>query len=180
MNHQEQLAESARQTIDHLRGAGAGALDAAEALSALAINAAKTHFEEMAKLGQALAASRTPESAANAAREFAAPAIERGMSFARSLWEISASAASKAGDKAEQALRESHDRGAKIIESVSKSAPAGADAMVSAAKMAHAAAGNAIDNASKAAKKAAEVCETNVAAATAACAKAAGAFVNKQ
>ena len=139
---------------------------AMERLAELNLGTAKASFEESASLIKALAEAKDPQEYAKLNTAFAQPALEKGVTYGKQVYDIAAQAQATFTRLAEAQAAEANKALVSLLDSVAKNAPAGSDPMVNAMKTALAAVNSAYDNISKAAKQAAEVVEVNFAAAT--------------
>ncbi len=143
-----------------------------ERLVALNLNTARTSLEDSASFTNSLFSVKDVQDVIAIPTSLAQPALEKAMSYSRSVYEIQVQTAEELARLAEDQRAEFNKSIFAALDSVAKNAPAGSDVAVSAVKSAFAAANSAFDSMSKAARQVADVAEANVTAATNATVKA--------
>ncbi|HZV54628.1 MAG TPA: phasin family protein, partial [Rhodocyclaceae bacterium] len=85
----EQFAASNKATVDSLLAVANTALATAERIAALNLGAARTALEDSASATKAALAVKNPNEAAALQSSMVQPAVEKAVSYSRSLYEIS-------------------------------------------------------------------------------------------
>jgi phasin family protein len=140
-------------------------------LAALNLNTARAMIEDSASAIGALLAAKDPQALVALQTTLAKPAVERAMTYSRSVYEILSQSSTGLTQLVEGQAAEIKKTFSAAIDQSLKNAPAGSEAVVTAVKSAMAAADSAFDNMTKAAKQATETMEANVASANAATVK---------
>ena len=159
----DQAAAASKANLELLLSVAQTALSTAESLAALNLHTVREAFADNAKNAKTLLGAKTPQEAAALQAQLAQPAVEKAVSYSRSVYEISTGAAEELNKTAQDFAKKS-----------AQSAPFGADVAMAAVNQAVAAANSAFDNLNKAAKQAAEFTEAGVNTVTNAAVKAAG------
>jgi len=146
-------------------------LASAERLAALNLNTAREMIGETSSAISALMAAKDSQALIALQTTLAKPALERAMSYSRSVYEIISQSSNGLSQIVEGQTTEMKKNFNAALEQTLKNAPAGSEAVVTAVKSALAAADSAYDNMTKAAKQATQTIEANVASANAATAK---------
>ena len=164
----EQIAALNKAGIEALIGLANTQFAAIERLSALNFNIAKSAFEDNVSYAKTLLGAKDPQEFANLTAAAAQPAgaIEKAISYSRSVYEIATQAQGEFGKFAEAQAGEFNKNFGSYLDKFSKNAPAGSDVAIAAVKSALAAANSAYDSFNRVAKQASEMAETNFAAAT--------------
>ena len=144
----------------------------AERLVALNLNTARNILEDSVNTSRSLLSAKDPQEVLSIQGNLGQPALERAVSYARSVYEISMQTNEELAKLVEAQYAEVNKGVVSTLDKLSKNAPAGSDVAVAAVKSALAAANSAYDSMSKAARQVAEVAEANVTAATSATVKA--------
>jgi len=165
--------EFAKAGIDSVSFFANTAFDSIERLAALNLNASRSLLEASFANVTALLGTKDIQSFVNLQKEMAAPAIEKGLDYSRSVFAITAETKDKLAKKVEAEVATANANVSGLVEKALASAPAGSEAAVAAVKTAIKTANEAYEGLNKAAKQAAEVAEASVSAATAATLKAA-------
>jgi phasin family protein len=165
--------EFAKAGIDSVSFFANTAFDSIERLAALNLNASRSLLEASFANVTALLGTKDIQSFVNLQKELAAPAIEKGLDYSRSVFAITAETKDKLAKKVEAEVATANANVSGLVEKALASAPAGSEAAVAAVKTAIKTANEAYEGLNKAAKQAAEVAEASVSAATAATLKAA-------
>ena len=165
--------EFAKAGIDSAAFFANTAFDSIERLAALNLNAGRSMLEASFANVSALFGAKDIQSFVNLQKELAAPAIEKGLDYSRSVYAITAETKDKLAKKVEAEVATANANVSGLVEKALASAPAGSEAAVAAVKTAIKTANEAYEGLNKAAKQAAEVAEASVSAATAATLKAA-------
>lgn len=150
-----------------------------ERLAALNLNAARSAIEDSVSSAKGLFGVKDPQELIGYQSSLAQPAVEKAVSYSRSLYEIASQTQEEVGKVFEAQFAELNKTVSAALEQAAKNAPAGSDVAVAAMKSAMAAATSAYDSVAKAVKQVTEMTEANVAAATNATVKAAGAATPK-
>ena len=165
--------EFAKAGIDSVSFFANTAFDSIERLAALNLNASRSLLEASFANVSALFGAKDIQSFVNLQKELAAPAIEKGLDYSRSVYAITAETKDKLAKKVEAEVATANANVSGLVEKALAAAPAGSEAAVAAVKTAIKTANEAYEGLNKAAKQAAEVAEASVSAATAATLKAA-------
>lgn len=168
INTPEKLVALSKANVEAAVSLANLALESAERLVEVQLDAAKDAVAGSAKNAKALAAVKDVQGLIALQQELAQPAVEKVVGYSRSAYEIAAKAQSEFGQLVEERVAEFNKGVIDALEQAVKAAPAGigADAAVAAVKSAVAAASSAYDNMSKAAKQVADLTEANVTALT--------------
>lgn len=149
------------------------AFDSIERLAALNLNASRSLVEASFANANALFGVKDVQSFLKLQQELAAPAIEKGLDYSRSVYAITAETKDKVAKQVEAQVADTNAKVSGLVEKALASAPAGSEVAVAAVKTAIKSANEAYEGLNKAAKQAAEVAEASVTAATEATLKAA-------
>ena len=136
-------------------------------------------LEDGAANAKALLAVKDVQELVSLQSSLTQPMIEKAVAYNRNVYEIATQTQEEISKVVEGQMTEANKNLAAALEKAAKSAPAGSDVAVAAVKSAIAAANSAYESMTKAAKQVAELTEANVAAATSATVKAAGATAPK-
>jgi phasin family protein len=166
----EQFAASNKATVDSLLAVANTALATAERIAALNLGAARTALEDSATATRAVLGAKNPNEAAALQSSLVQPAVEKAVSYSRSLYEISSESQQQLAKMLEAQFADFQKQVAGLVEQASKAAPAGSEGIVAAMQGAIAAANSAFSNMTTMTKQFAETAQANMAAAT----KAAG------
>jgi phasin family protein len=139
---------------------------ALEKLANLQATAVKSVFEESIANTRALLGARDVQEFATLQNSFAQPALEKAISFSKSIYEVANETNAELSKVAERRVAEWNENFSTLLDKVSKNAPAGSDVAVAAVKSMIAAGNSAYDNFTKVTRQATEIAEANVAAAT--------------
>lgn len=175
----EQFAAANKASVDAMLSLANTALASAERIAALNLNTARSMLEDGMANSKAVLGAKDPQEAVTLAVAQAQPAVEQAVAYNRSLYEISAQTKDEVAKVLEAQFADYQKQVAGLLEQATKNAPAGSDVAVAAVKSALAAAGTAFDNMKNVVKQAAEIAEANIATASNATVKAAGAGKKK-
>ena len=170
----EQAAAASKANIELLLSVAQTALSTAESLAALNLHTVREAFADNAKNARTLLGAKTPQEAAALQAQLAQPAVEKAVSYSRSVYEISTGAANELGKLIQSQFVELNKAAQDLAEKTAKASPFGSDVALAAVRQAVNAANSAFDNLNKAAKQAAEFTEAGVNTVTNAAVKAAG------
>ncbi len=170
----DQAFAANKANIDLLLSVAQTALSTAESLAALNLHTVREAFADNAKTAKTLLGAKTPQEAAALQAQLAQPAVEKAVSYSRSVYEISTGAAEELNKLFQSKFNEMNMAAQDFAKKSAQSAPFGADVAMAAVNQAVAAANSAFDNLNKAAKQAAEFTEAGVNTVTNAAVKAAG------
>jgi phasin family protein len=162
----EQIAATNKAGVEAIIGLANSQFAALERLSALNFNATKAAFEESVTHAKALLTAKDAQEFVNPNSATAQPALEKAITYSRSLYELASQTQGELAKFAETQAAEFNKNLVELLDKFSKNAPAGSDVAVAAVKSALAAAGTAYDSFTKVAKQATEIAEANIAAAT--------------
>lgn len=175
----EQISAANKANVEALLTVANTAFASAERLAALNLNAARSLMEDMVANAKTLLGAKDVQELVSLQTSLAQPSLEKAVSYAKNLYEISAQTQEEFSKLFEGQFAEVNKNVAAALDKAAKAAPAGSDVAVAAVKSAIAAANSAYDSMNKAAKQVAEIAEANVAAATSATVKAVGASTAK-
>ena len=175
----EQFAAANKTNVEAVLTLANTAFAHAERLAALNLNTARSMLEDGAANAKALLAVKDAQELVSLQSSLTQPMIEKAVAYNRNVYEIATQTQEEISKVVEGQMTEANKSLAAALEKAAKSAPAGSDVAVAAVKSAIAAANSAYESMTKAAKQVAELTEANVAAATSATVKAAGATAPK-
>ncbi len=167
------LQAFAKSGLDSAALVASTTLDSVERLAALNLNTSRSLLETSFANVSALLNVKDAKAFVALQQSFAAPAIEKGLDYSRSVFAITTEAKDKLSKAVESQVAQANAQVNGLVEKALASAPAGSEAAVAAVKSAIAAANDAYEGLNKASKQVAEVAEASVAAATQATLKAA-------
>jgi len=162
----EQIATANKAGVETILGFASSQLAAFERLSTLNVGATKTAYEEGTGHAKALLGAKDLQEYVNLNAATAQPAIEKAITYSRSVYEVVAQAQGELAKFFEARAAEFNKNLVSLLDKVSKNAPAGSDAAIAAVKSALAAANSAYESFNKVAKQTAEIAEANFAATT--------------
>lgn len=145
-----------------------------ERLAALNLNVARAVLEDSIANTKSLLSVKDPQELVSLQASLAQPALEKAVSYSRSLYEIASQTSDEVGKLIEAQVGEFNKTLSSALDQAAKNAPPGSDIAVAAVKSVIAAANSAYDNVAKAVKQVTEIAEANVTAATNATVKAVG------
>lgn len=162
----EQITAANKSNVEAALSIAAAQFAAMEKLAGLQTAALKSIFEDSIANARALAGAKDVQEFVTLQQAFAQPAVEKAVSFSKSVYAITVEANSELSKFAEAKAAELNQNFVSLLDKASKNAPAGSDVGVAAVKSMLSAANSAYDTFSKAAKQATEMAEANVSAAT--------------
>jgi phasin family protein len=162
----EQFAASNKATVDSLLAVANTALATAERIAALNLGAARTALEDSATATRAVLGAKNPNEAAALQSSLVQPAVEKAVSYSRSLYEISSESQQQLAKMLETQFADFQKQVAGLVEQATKAAPAGSEGIVAAMQGAIAAANSAFSNMTTMTKQFAETAQANITAAT--------------
>ncbi len=168
----EQFSAANKVAVDSLLSVANTALASAERIAALNLNTARSVIEDTVSGAKAALEAKDPKEALSIQASLAQPNIEKAVSYARSVSEITAQNQEEFTKLVQAQFADFQKTAADLLEKATKSAPAGSEAAVSAFKSAFAAANTAFGNMSSVAKQFAETAQTQMTSATNATIKA--------
>ena len=171
----ENLASANTAAVETLLTLANTAFASTERLAALNLNAARSFLEDGIANAKALLGAKDLQQLGALQTTLAQPTAEKFVSYSRNVYEIATQTQEEVSKIVEAQFAEVNKNVASALDQAAKNAPAGSDVAVTAVKSAIAAANSAYDNISKATKQVVEIAEANLAAATSATVKAAGA-----
>lgn len=175
----EQFAAANKASVDAMLSLANTALASAERIAALNLNTARSMLEDGMSNTKAVLGAKDPQEAIALSVSQAQPAVEQAVAYTRSLYEISAQSKDDIAKVLEAQFADYQKQVAALLEQATKNAPAGSDVAVAAVKSALTAATTAFDNMKNVVKQASEIAEANIATASDATVKAAGAGKKK-
>jgi len=170
----EQFVATNKASVDALLTVAQAQFAAFERLSALNFNTTKAAFEDSVSRAKALLSAKNAQEFANLSLSLVQPALEKAISYSRSVYEVATQTQAEVTRLAESQAAETNKTVVSALEKLSKNAPAGSDVAVTAVKSAMAAANSAYDSFTKVVKQATDIAEANVTAATATVVKEVG------
>jgi phasin family protein len=162
----EQIQAASKANVETVLSVANAQFAAFEKLASLQATAFKNAFEDSIANTRALLGAKDVQEFVSLQNSFAQPAIEKAISYSKSVYEVATEANSEFSKVAERRVAEWNENFVSLLDKVSKNAPAGSDVAVAAVKSMLAAANSAYDNLTKVTKQATEIAEANVAAAT--------------
>ena len=162
----EQIQAATKANVEAVLAVASTQFAVLEKLASINANAMKTAFEDSIANARALIGAKDAQELVNLQSSFAQPALEKAISYSRSVYEVATGANAELSKVAEKRVAEWNENFVSVLDKVTKNAPAGSDVAVAAVKSMLAAANSAYDNFSKVTKQATEIAEANVAAAT--------------
>ena len=175
----EQVSAAHKANVETLLTIANTAFASAERLAALNLNTARSVLEDVVSNAKTVLSAKDVQELVALQTTLAQPALEKAVSYSRSVYEIATQTQEELGKVFEAQYAEVHKNVGTVLDKAAKNAPAGSDVAVAAVKSALAAANSAYDSINKAAKQVAEIAEANVAAATSATVKAVGSAAPK-
>lgn len=167
----EQLAAANKAAVDSLLTIANTSLATTERLAALNLNTARAIFADGASTLNALFAAKDAQAFFALQSALAKPAIEKALSYSRSVQEILGESTQGLTQFVEGQTVELKKNFSAAVEQSLKNAPAGSEPVIAAVKSALAQADSAYETFALSAKKAKATIEANVASANAATAK---------
>ena len=162
----EQITAANKSNVEAALSIAAAQFAAMEKLAGLQTATLKSLFEDSIANARALAGAKDVQEFVTLQQAFAQPAVEKAVSFSKSVYAITVEANTELSKFAEAKASELNQNFVSLLDKASKNAPAGSDVGVAAVKSMLSAANSAYDTFSKAAKQATEMAEANVSAAT--------------
>ena len=162
----EQIQAANKANVEAVLAVASTQFAVLEKLASINANAMKTAFEDSIANARALIGAKDAQELVNLQSSFAQPALEKAISYSRSVYEVATGANAELSKVAEKRVAEWNENFVSLLDKVTKNAPAGSDVAVAAVKSMLAAANSAYDNFAKVTKQATEIAEANVAAAT--------------
>ena len=162
----EQIQAAGKANVEALLAVANTQFAALEKLANLQATAVKSVFEESIANTRALLGARDVQEFVTLQNSFAQPALEKAISFSKSIYEVANETNAELSKVAERRVADWNENFSTLLDKVSKNAPAGSDVAVAAVKSMIAAGNSAYDNFTKVTRQATEIAEANVAAAT--------------
>lgn len=171
----ENIASANKAAVETFITLANTAFASTERFAALNLNVGRSFLEDGIANAKALFGAKDPQQLFALQTTLAQPAAEKLVSYSRSVYEIATQTQEEVSKVIEAQFAEVKENITSVLEKAAKNAPAGSEAAVTAVKSAFAAANSAYDNISKASKQVVEIAEANLASATNATMKSAGA-----
>ncbi len=162
----EQITAANKTNVETVLSIAAAQFAAMEKLAGLQSAALKSMFEDSIANARALAGAKDVQELVSLQQTFAQPAVEKAVSYSKSVYAIAVEANTELSKFAETKASELNQNFVSMLDQASKNAPAGSDVGVAAVKSMLSAANSAYDTFTKAAKQATEMAEANASAAT--------------
>ncbi len=128
----EQFAAANKATVDSLLAVANTALATAERIAALNLGTARTALEDSASATKAVLDVKNPNEAAALQTSVLQPAVEKAVSYSRSLYEISSESQQQIAKMFEAQFADFQKQIAGMVNQAAKSAPAGSESIVAA------------------------------------------------
>jgi phasin family protein len=170
-NTPEQFAAANKAAVDSVLNLANMSLAATERLAALNLNTARAFMADSAANVGAIFAAKDPQGFVALQSTLAKPAIEKAMTYSKSVYEIMDESVKGISQIAEGQAAEAKKNFTAAVEQTLKNAPAGSETIVAAVKSAMAQADSAYEQMNQSAKQAKATMEAGVASANAAAAK---------
>ena len=162
----EQIQAAGKANVEALLAVANTQFAAFEKLANIQASAVKGAFEDSIANTRALLGARDVQEFVSLQNSLAQPAMEKAISFSKSVYEIATETSAELSKVAERRVADWNENFTTLLDKVSKNAPAGSDVAVAAVKSMLAAGNSAYDNFTKVTRQATEIAEANVAAAT--------------
>jgi phasin family protein len=162
----EQFAAANQATVDSLLAVANTALATAERIAALNLGTARAALEDSASATKAVMGVKSPSDAAALQSSVVQPAVEKAVSYSRSLYEISAESQQQIARMFETQFADFQKQISDVVKQAAKTAPAGSEGIMAAMQSAIAAANSAFGNMATMTKQFTEAAQANMAAAT--------------
>jgi phasin family protein len=162
----EQIQAANKSNVETFLAVANAQFAALEKLASLNATVVKNAFEDSIASTRALLGAKDVQEFVGLQNTFAQPAIEKAISYSKSVYEVATDTNAELSKVAERRVAEWNENFVSLLDKVSKNAPAGSDIAVAAVKSMLAAANSAYDNMNRVAKQATEMAEANVSAAT--------------
>ena len=161
----DQIQSTNKSNVEALLSVASMQFSALEKLATLSSTALKGAFEDALANARALATAKDAQEFFNLQASFAQPAIDKAITYSKSIYEVAAQTNAELSKLAEKRVAEWNDNFVSLLDQAAKNAPAGSDVAVTAVKQMIAAANSAYDNLTRAAKQATDIAQANVVAA---------------
>lgn len=138
------------------------ALQGAERILDLQLNAAKTAFADSVENAKAIAAVKDLQQLAALKDSMAQPTIEKATAYAKSVYDVTTATQAEFGKLVEEQVSEFNKQVVTALDKMMKTAPAGSEVGIAALKSGIAAVNSAYDNVSKVAKQFTEATQSNI------------------
>ena len=162
----EQIQAAGKANVETLLAVANTQFAAFEKLASIQASAVKGAFEDSIANTRALLGARDVQEFVSLQNSLAQPAMEKAISFSKSVYEIATETSAELSKVAERRVADWNENFTTLLDKVSKNAPAGSDVAVAAVRSMLAAGNSAYDNFTKVTRQATEIAEANVAAAT--------------
>ena len=169
----EQIAAAQQAQLNTLFGFGAKAVESAEKVIELNLQASKALLADSAEYTKSLLSAKDAQEFLKVQTGFVQPLAEKSAAYGRRLYDIAAGANAEFTQAAEAQTASAQKQFASAVEAAVKNVPQGGEAAVAAIKNAMTGANSAFEQVQKVVKQATEVAESNFKAVTATATKAA-------
>ena len=153
----DQIQSTNKSNVEALLSVASMQFSALEKLATLSSTALKGAFEDTLANARALASAKDAQEFFNLQASFAQPAIDKAITYSKSIYEVAAQTNAELSKLAEKRVAEWNDNFVSLLDQAAKNAPAGSDVAVTAVKQMIAAANSAYDNLTRAAKQATDI-----------------------
>ena len=147
----DQIQSTNKSNVEALLSVASMQFSALEKLATLSSTALKGAFEDALANARALASAKDAQEFFNLQASFAQPAIDKAITYSKSIYEVAAQTNAELSKLAEKRVAEWNDNFVSLLDQAAKNAPAGSDVAVTAVKQMIAAANSAYDNLTRAA-----------------------------
>lgn len=158
----EQLVEMNKANFERALKFAGIALEGAERMIGLQLNAAKAAFADSVEGAKTLASVKDLQQFAALKNNLAQPSIEKATAYARSVYDVAAATQAEFNRIVEEQMSEFNKQTVAAVDKMVKTAPAGSELGVATLKSSIAAVNSAYDNLSKVAKQFTDVTQSNM------------------
>ena len=169
----EQITAAQQAQLNTLFGLGAKAVESAEKVIELNMQASKALLADGAEYTKSLLSAKDAAEMLKVQTSLVQPMAEKSVAYSRHLYDIAAGANAEFTQVAEAQSASAQKQFASAVEAAAKNAPQGGEAAVAALKNAMTGANSAFEQVQKVVKQATEMAESNFKVATATATKAA-------
>lgn len=169
----EQITAAQQAQLNTLFGLGAKAVESAEKVIELNLQASKALLSDSADYTKSLLSAKDAQEVLKVQTGFVQPLAEKSAAYGRHLYDIAAGANAEFTQVAEAQAASAQKQFASVVEAAAKNVPQGGEAAVAAVKNALTGANSAFEQVQKVVKQATDLAESNFKAVTATATKAA-------
>ena len=128
----EQIQAANKANVEAVLAVASTQFAVLEKLASINANAMKTAFEDSIANARALIGAKDAQELVNLQSSFAQPALEKAISYSRSVYEVATGANAELSKVAEKRVAEWNENFVSVLDKVTKNAPAGSDVAVAA------------------------------------------------